>query len=263
MSTPTHPPSAMLRLDAVTVRYTPGGVAAVDNLHLRVEPGERVALVGLSGAGKSSILAVANGLVLPSSGTAEVFGVDTAALSRREHRATRRRIGTVHQDFALVGSLRVIHNVAAGRLGTWGPLRALRSLVRPTDRDEIQAVLERVGIPEKLWYRTDQLSGGQQQRVAIARVLFQQPDLLLADEPVSSLDPTRSKSVLDVLVEACEADPARALIASIHDAPLALSHFTRIVGLRDGKTVFDEPTRNVTPEMLDRLYAFEDTYFEP
>jgi phosphonate transport system ATP-binding protein len=263
MSTATPAPSPMLRLDAVTVRYTPGGIAAVDGLDLSVGPGERVALVGPSGAGKSSILAVANGLVLPSAGTAEVFGVDTTVLSHRDHRATRRRIGTVHQDFALVGSLRVIHNVAAGRLGTWGPLRAIGSLIRPTDRDEIQAVLERVGIPEKLWYRTDQLSGGQQQRVAIARLLFQQPDLLLADEPVSSLDPTRSKSILDVLVEACEADPARALVTSIHDAPLALSHFTRIVGLRDGKTVFDEPARNVTPEMLDRLYAFEDTHFEP
>ena len=254
--TPTTPP--MLRLSAVTVRYTPGGVAAVDNLDLSVGPGERVALVGPSGAGKSSILAVANGLVLPSSGRAEVFGVETTVLSRREHRATRRRIGTVHQDFALVGSLRVLHNVAAGRLGTWGRMRAIRSLIRPTDRDEIHAVLERVGIAEKIWHRTDQLSGGQQQRVAIARLLFQQPDLLLADEPVSSLDPTRSKSVLDVLVEACDAHPGRALVTSIHDAPLAVSHFTRVIGLRDGRTVFDEPTRNVTPEMLDRLYAFED-----
>lgn len=258
MPEPDPPAPPMLRLTAATVRYNSNSDAAVDNLDLSVGPGERVALVGPSGAGKSSIIGIANGLVLPSAGRAEVFGVDTRALSTREHRPTRRRIGTVHQDFALVGSLRVIHNVAAGRLGSWGRIRAISSLIRPTDREEIVEVLGRVGISEKLWDRTDQLSGGQQQRVAIARLLFQQPDLLLADEPVSSLDPARSKSVLDVLVEACEADPGRALVVSIHDAPLAMSHFTRIVGLRDGMTVFDEPARNVTTEMLDRLYAFED-----
>ncbi|MGI9601698.1 MAG: phosphonate ABC transporter ATP-binding protein [Acidimicrobiales bacterium] len=233
------------------------GAPAVHNIDLTVSPGERVALVGPSGAGKSTILRVGNGLVHPTSGAAQVFGVDTSELDHRAHRPTRRRIGAVHQDFALVGSLRVAHNVAAGRLGRWSTVRALRTLVRPSDRDEIEAVLDDVGITEKLWDRTDTLSGGQQQRVAIARMLFQEPDLLLADEPVSSLDPGRSKAVLDVIVQACEADPQRALLASIHDAPLALSHFSRLVGLHQGSIVFDRPAAGVTPDMLDQLYAVE------
>ena len=249
-------PPPLLHLEEVDVFYD-GVVPAVQRLDLTVTAGERVALVGPSGAGKSTIIAVINGLVLPSSGVASAFGVDTRVLGRREHRATRRRIGTVHQDFALVGSLRVAHNVAAGRLGHWTQLEALRSLVRPSHRAEIIEVLEQVGIAQKLWDRTDNLSGGQQQRVAIARVLFQRPDLMLVDEPVSNLDPARSKGVLDVLVGACEADPDRALVASIHDAPLAVSHFTRVVGLRDGTMVFDMAARRVTPDLLDDLYAFE------
>ena len=263
MTAPHQNPAPIMRLDGATVRYALDGVAAVNNIDLSVQPGERVALVGPSGAGKSSILSVANGLVIPSDGSASVFGVPTGDLTRRHRRSTRCRIGTVHQDFALVPSLRVIHNVAAGRLGSWSRTRAIRSLLRPIDRDEISEILGRLGIADKIWDRTDQLSGGQQQRVAIARVLFQAPDLMLADEPVSSLDPARSKSALDVLVEACEADPGRALIASIHDAPLALSHFSRIVGLNDGVTVFDEPTRNVTSDMLERLYEFEDSNVRP
>ena len=161
------------------------------------------------------------------------------------------------QDFALVPSLRVAHNVAAGQLGSWSIPRALRSLLRPTDRDAILAVLDSVGIADKMWERTESLSGGQQQRVAIARALFQQPDLILADEPVSSLDPGRSKAILDLLVEAADAVPDRTLVASIHDAPLARSHFERIVGLHQGRVVFDLPATGVTAELLDELYAMD------
>ncbi len=229
----------------------------MDSLSLEIHPAERVALVGPSGAGKTTIIALANGTILPTSGTVEILGVDSSALGRRQHRPTRCKVATVHQDFALVPSLRVIHNVAAGRLGHWSVGRALVSLVRPPYRDEIRQVLNQVGIPQKLWERTDSLSGGQQQRVAIARALFQDPDLLLADEPVSSLDPGRSKAVLDVLVEAVSASTTRSLVASIHDAPLAMSHFDRIVGLQDGKLVFDLPTAQVCPDRLDSLYAIE------
>lgn len=247
----------MLVLEGVTVHYPGSARPAVDDLHLQVVAGERVALVGPSGAGKSTIIALANGLVQPSSGVVRTLGVDSRSLPERRHRHVRRRVGTVHQDFALVGPLRVAHNVAAGRLGTWGRLRALRSLVRPADVDEIADALDRVGIADKLWERADQLSGGQQQRVAIARVVFQQPNLLLADEPVSSLDPARSKSVLDVLVEVVEPQAEGAFVTSLHDAGLALSHCDRVVGLRDGRVCFDRPSASVTPDMLDELYAFE------
>lgn len=249
--------TAALEFRGVTVRYPGASRPAVDELDLTIERGEIVALVGPSGAGKSTMIGLANGLTLPSQGRVEVLGVDTRELGRRRHRSTRARVGTVHQDFALVDSLRVVHNVAAGRLGTWGPWRALRSLLRPRDVEEISQVLHRVGVGDKIWERTANLSGGQKQRVAIARALFQQPVLFLADEPASNLDPTRSKSVLDILVEAAEVDD-RALVTSLHDAPLAQSHCQRVIGLAEGRVVFDLPAGEVTEELLVDLYALED-----
>jgi len=249
--------SPLLRLDQATVQYGNASRPALEELTLEIGMGERVALVGPSGAGKTTVIGLANGTVAPTSGTVAILGVDSQSINRREHRSTRHRVATVYQDFALVPSLRVAHNVAAGRLGAWSALHALKSLVSPSERDAVYSVLEQVGIAEKLWERTDNLSGGQQQRVAIARALFQEPDLLLADEPVSNLDPTRSKSVLDTLLLAVEAVSVRTLIASIHDAPLALSHFGRVVGLRAGRLVFDLAVAEVTPDILDDLYAFE------
>ncbi len=214
-------------------------------------------MVGPSGAGKTTIIGLANGTVLPTSGRVEVAGIDSTLLDRRQNRHVRQRVATVHQDFALVSSLRVIHNVASGRLGQWSTFRAIKSLIRPPHREEVYAVLEQVGIAEKLWERTDSLSGGQMQRVAIARALFQDPDLLLADEPVSSLDPARSKAVLDVLVQVTVDKPGRSLVASLHDAPLAKSYFDRIVGISNGKIVFDLPASEVSSDRLDALYQIE------
>ncbi|MFK8026353.1 MAG: phosphonate ABC transporter ATP-binding protein, partial [Ilumatobacter sp.] len=216
-----------LRLRDVTVRYGSADAPALDSVSLAVAAGERVALVGPSGAGKTTILSLANGTVEPSSGTVEVLGHDAATLRGRRGRAVRARIGTVPQDHGLVGPLRVAQNVTAGRLGQFSPFEVVRALVRPSDVEGVATVLDRVGIPEKLWERADRLSGGQQQRVAIARALYQEPRLLLADEPVSALDPARSDSVLAVLAGAIDEESDRALVASLHDAPLALRHCTR------------------------------------
>ncbi len=247
----------LVSFDRVTVRYPGADTAAVSELSLTVEPGERVALVGPSGAGKSTILALAAGLALPTAGTVRVHGVDSGQLARRHHRSTRSRIGIISQDFALVGPLRVASNVAAGRLGRWTWLQAARALVRPGPLDEIQAALDAVGIGEKLWDRADQLSGGQQQRTAIARALFQEPELLLADEPVSALDPARSDAVMDTLAERSKG-PRRALVASMHDAPLALRACDRIVALRRGRLQFDLPSADVTPDLLSELYVLDE-----
>lgn len=253
----------MLRLRDVTVRYgrDADGEAALSNLDLAVAPGEVVALVGPSGAGKTTVLRLASGLALPTSGAVEVLGVDTRTLGRRSQRSVRARIGSIHQSFALVGPLRVAHNVAAGRLGRWGWATALRSLIRPRDIDVLRADLDRVGIADKLWERADRLSGGQQQRTAIARVLYQQPDLILADEPCSALDPARADAVLAVLIAEVRRSPdrgtSRALVASLHDAPLATRHCDRIVGLRAGRVVFDLPADEVGPDQLGPLYALE------
>ncbi len=247
----------LLSLRGVTVRYSSGDPVAIDNLSLTVKAGERVALIGPSGAGKSTILRLASGLTLPTSGEVEVLGLSSQLLGKRSNRATRCRIGIISQDFSLVGPLRVASNVAAGRLGRWSWLRAIRTLIRPGPIDEISQALSRVGIPEKIWDRADQLSGGQQQRTAIARSLFQNPDLLLADEPVSALDPARSDAVMAVLAEAATTK-GKALVASMHDAPLAIRHCDRIIALRSGRLQFDLPSSEVTDSLLDELYLLDE-----
>lgn len=229
----------------------------MSDLSLTVHAGERVALIGPSGAGKSTILRLASGLTLPSSGSVSVLGIDSDELGRRSHRSARARVGIVSQDFSLVGPLRVATNVAAGRLGSSSWTKAVRMLVRPGPLDEIVSALTAVGIPEKVWDRADQLSGGQQQRTAIARLLFQRPDVLLVDEPVSALDPARSDAVMEVLAEA-SGGTRRAMVASMHDAPLALRHCDRIVAMRRGRLHFDRPAGEVTQDLLEELYSLDE-----
>lgn len=246
----------LVSLDDVTVRYPRAGRAAVAGVTVRIGAGERVALVGPSGAGKSTLLSVCAGLTLPTGGAARVLGVPSDELGRRRHRPVRSRIGIITQDFGLVGPLRVATNVAAGRLGRWSWWRAARILARPGPLDEIGAALHSVGIADKVWERTDTLSGGEQQRTAIARALFQAPNLLLADEPVSALDPARSDAVLSVLAAHARGS-GRALVASMHDAPLALRHCDRIIAVRAGAIVFDLPVAEVTDARLAALYALD------
>ena len=242
---------SLVRLDAVGVRY--GTLTALRDVDLSVAAGERVGLLGPSGAGKSTLLAVLGGRVLPTSGAATVLGHATDDLRGRSGRSIRRRIGTVHQDLALTDSLRVVHNVGAGLLGTWSTARALRSLVVPADRQRVRDALGRVGIADRIDDRTSELSGGQRQRVAIARLLVQDPDLVLADEPASSLDPELGRLAVTLLSEVA-ATPDRALVVSLHDPALALAHCDRIVGLRDGQVVFDRPTAAVAPDDVRTLY---------
>jgi phosphonate transport system ATP-binding protein len=160
------------------------------------------------------------------------------------------------QGFDLVPSLAVVHNVLAGRLGAWGLGRALVSLVVPQDVDQARSALERVGIADKLDERTSRLSGGEQQRVALARLLVQQPRVILADEPVSSVDPARAEDLLAMLV-AIASEEGRTLVASMHAVPLALRYFSRVVALRAGHVIFDRPTAAVTAADLDALYTLE------
>lgn len=161
--------TAMFELDHAGKRF--GALHALDDITLRIAPGERVALVGPSGAGKSTLLALLNGTHVPSSGTVRVLGHELQHLRSRARRAVQRQIGTVYQQFALVDNLQVIHNVNAGHLGRWSTPKALVSLVWPLEAETARHALQTVGIPDKLYARTATLSGGQQQRVAIARVL--------------------------------------------------------------------------------------------
>jgi phosphonate transport system ATP-binding protein len=219
-----------------------------------VRAGERVAVVGPSGAGKSTLLGLANGAVAPTAGTVQLLGDDPDALRGRALRRLRSRVGTVHQHLDLVGQLRVVHNVNAGRLGSWPASRAAWSLVRPQGLPEVLDALDRVELADRVFERTDRLSGGQQQRVAVARLLVQRPELVLADEPASALDPSLADRVLGLLAGlATEQDGA--LVASLHDPALALRHCTRVVGLVAGRVVLDAPAAALSTGDLADFYG--------
>ena len=247
--------TALIQLDGVDVTYGngDGAVRALRGVDLHIEPGERVALLGPSGAGKTTLLRVVGGRVRPSGGRATVLGHDVTELDGRAGRAVRRRIGTVHQDLALVGPLRVVHNVNGGRLGSWSTWRALASLALPSGRAEVERALAAVDIGGLADARTDELSGGQRQRVAIARLLVQDPDIVLADEPAASLDPELGRVAVSLLAERV-AGPGRALVMSLHDPALARAHCDRIVGMREGRILFDLPTAAVADGDLAEVY---------
>ncbi|RYY66953.1 MAG: ATP-binding cassette domain-containing protein, partial [Comamonadaceae bacterium] len=171
-------------------------------------------------------------------------------------KALRARIGVVHQAPPIPPRLRVVTAVLAGKLGAWSTVAALKSLLAPADAAGAQAALDRMGLGDRLWERCDRLSGGQLQRVGIARVLYQAPDLMLADEPVSALDPTLADATLRELVAQSEATGAT-LLASLHAVDLALKWFGRVIGMREGRIVFDMAAADVTPAMLQDLYAAE------
>jgi phosphonate transport system ATP-binding protein len=262
------------------------GFAALQDISLRAEKGERIALIGPSGAGKTSLLSVLGTALAPTVGTAEVldfgqnFRLTVAAMPsfprKRESmsvaeasglpvdsrmrgndiRTVRARIGTVYQAPPIPGRQRVVTAVLAGKLGQWPAWKSLASLLYPLDIPGARAALERVDLADKLFARCDQLSGGQLQRVGIARVLYQQPELILADEPVSALDPTLALATIRLLIAEAEARGAT-LVASLHAVDLALGNFSRIVGIKAGRIAFDLPAGEVSVPLLHELYASE------
>ncbi len=234
--------------------HTFGCFQALSGVTLSVQPGERVALVGPSGAGKSTLLRLASGALAPSEGAVRVLGEEAARLGPRRLRALRARVGAVHQLLHLVPQASVLENVLMGRLGRRSALSVALGALRRRDREEVAAVLADVGIAEKLDERVDRLSGGEQQRVAVARVLYQAPDLVVADEPFSSVDPERTQAVLALLVRAAQ---GRALLLSTHQLAPVLPFFPRVVGLRAGRILFDKRREEVTPHDLALLYQPE------
>lgn len=210
-------------------------------------------MVGPSGAGKSTLIRLLNGALFSTSGELRVLGRRLDSLSPRDLRQVQSRIGTIYQQFHLVDNLQVVHNVNAGHLADWGFGRSFLSLIRPIDTQTAINALEQVGISEKLYERTDRLSGGQQQRVAIARVLVQNPDAILADEPISNLDPGLSQGIMDLLLDLSHST-GKTLFSSLHAIEFALSHFERIIGLRRGRILFDTSTDLITEPMINSLY---------
>lgn len=230
-----------------------GSFESLTDINLQIGAGDRVALVGPSGAGKSTLIGLLNGTLLPSKGEVCVLGRNLAHLRPKLRRQLQRQIGTIYQQFHLVDNLRVIHNVNAGHLGRWSFFKAAVSLMWPLEIETAAKALAQVGIAEKLFERTDRLSGGQQQRVAIARVLVQNPAAILADEPISSLDPERSREIMDLLRQLNQ-ETGKTLVTSLHAIEFARSHYQRIIGLRQGRILFDTPPENLTSTTIEQLY---------
>lgn len=227
---------------------------ALDGIDLEIRKDERVALIGPSGAGKTTLFRLLNCTLRPTSGNLWINGEDVQSLHGKRLRQARRLIGTVYQQHNLVPRLRVIHNVLAGQLGRWSTLRSLMSLAKPLDIELAHKALSQVGIPDKIFERTDELSGGQQQRVAIARVLVQGPEVILADEPVSSVDPTLASTIVRLLIDISE-NTHKTLVVSLHSVDLALAYFPRVIGIKSGTAVFDLAPDKISEAMLEELYA--------
>jgi phosphonate transport system ATP-binding protein len=242
-------------------------VPVLCGINLSVHRGEFVGIIGLSGSGKSTLLRCINRLVEPSSGhirlpmgliTGNGGGtlVDVVSLKQSDLRRLRRKIGMVFQQFNIVKRLSVIENVLSGGLGYQSPLRStLRSFTRNEKRKALTN-LKRVGLLDHAYRRADELSGGEQQRVAIARTLMQEPVLILADEPVSSLDPKLSGVVLDILKRVCQEDGITALV-SLHTLELTREYAARVVGLRNGQICFDGTPGELTRPVVEAIYHNE------
>lgn len=231
-----------------------GTVLGLDDVTVDFHKGEVTVLLGLSGSGKSTLLRHINGLQTPTSGAVKVLGRDVPSLSKKELRRLRLDIGMIFQQFNLVGSMSVLENVCTGALGRLNGPRISLMMYPKEVRREAMDRLERVGLVDRAYQRTDTLSGGQQQRVAIARTLMQQPKVLLADEPVASLDPISAQQVMDLLQQICREEELT-VVTSLHQVPLALHMGDRILGLRSGRIVFDESTENLDEATANQIYG--------
>jgi phosphonate transport system ATP-binding protein len=245
----------MLIIENLTKIYD-NGFKALDKLSFEIPEGQFVALIGLSGSGKSTLLRCINRLIEPTEGRIIWNGTDITALSDEEIRFLRRRIGMIFQQFNLVKRTTVINNVLSGRLGYTGTLPSLFNLFSHEERERALRNLERVGISDQADKRATALSGGQQQRVGIARALMQDPELMLADEPVASLDPATSHGVMKYLQQLHDED-GLTIICSLHFLSLARTYADRVIALKDGRLEFDGPPSEIDDERFKEIYGEE------
>jgi phosphonate transport system ATP-binding protein len=243
----------MLRVEHLSKVY-PNGTVALKDVSFQVADGEFLAVIGLSGSGKSTLLRCINRLIDPTSGKVFWNDVDVTAASSTELRSIRRQIGMVFQQFNLVKRSSVLTNVLSGRLGYISPLQSLVNYFSPADRERALRNLERMGLREKAYVRADSLSGGQQQRVGIARALMQEPKLVLADEPVASLDPVLAHSILRHL-EQMNREDGITVICSLHFLDLVHRYATRAIALKDGQLVFEGLPKQIDNAQFKAIYG--------
>jgi phosphonate transport system ATP-binding protein len=244
----------MLVVEGLTCRF--GSKAAVDNASFSIAPGGFIGVIGRSGAGKSTLLRTINRLAPIAGGRILFNGVDVTALRGRELRKWRASAAMIFQQFNLIGRLDVLTNVLMGRLSVVSPVRALLKLWPDADKAIALAALEQFEIASLAAQRADRLSGGQQQRVAIARALVQEPDIILADEPIASLDPHNTKVVMDAL-QRINRELGITVICNLHSLELARSYCGRLIGMAAGKVVFEGTPEQLTAPEAQRLYGLE------
>lgn len=243
----------MIELKNLSLVY-PNGTQGLKDINVKINEGEFVVIVGLSGAGKSTFIRSINRLVTPTSGELLVEDEDILKVNAKGLRSLRTKIGMIFQNYNLVKRSTVMKNVVAGRLGHTGTLRSILNLYSKEDMALAYESLKRVNIEEKLYNRADELSGGQQQRVSIARVLTQQPKIILADEPVASLDPPTSHQVMNYLRRINKEDKITTIV-NLHFIDMAMEYADRIIGMRAGEVVFDGPVSEVTEKTFEEIYG--------
>lgn len=247
-------PPAVVEVSGLRVGYRRNAKVTLSGIDLTVAAGETVALIGTNGAGKSTLLRCLVRLIEPSAGTIRLGDVDVTAATRPALRAVRREVGFVFQRFHLVSRLTAFDNVVHGAMGRRGTRCAWPTLAPVEVRDEAMQALQRVGLDEFAGRRVESLSGGQQQRVAIARMLMQRPTLILADEPVASLDPASAVVAMDLL-RSIAVENGVTVIMAMHHVDLALRYSDRIIGLRHGTIELDRPSRLCDADRLNGVYA--------
>lgn len=242
----------MIEFQNVSKRY-PNGFVALKDINLKIEQGEFAAVIGLSGAGKSTLIRTINRMHDITEGTLTVDGINVMELQGKSLRAFRRKIGMIFQSFNLITRTTVIKNVLTAFVPELPWWRAFLGIFRKEEKIAALEALDQMGILDKAFVRADQLSGGQQQRVALARTLAQNPQIILADEPVASLDPVTARQVMDDF-QRINRDMNITVIINIHHVELALQYASRVIGIREGKIVYDGPSSQVTQQILDGIY---------
>jgi phosphonate transport system ATP-binding protein len=247
----------MIEFANVSKTY-PNGVEALKNVSLVIEPGQFVAIIGLSGAGKSTLIKLVNKLTDVTKGNIRVNGVDIPDLKGKDLRHYRRGVGMVFQSFNLIYRTSVINNVLAARVPDMNPILGILGIFTKKEKMIALEALHKVGILDKAYTRADQLSGGQQQRVALARTLAQNPSIILADEPVASLDPITANQIMKDFERINQTEKITILV-NMHHVDLALKYASRVIGINQGKIVYDGSSENITESILKTIYGRELT----